>query len=79
MRASVVVRVAGLFVASALPVRAEIEVRAAGRVDLAAAKAPLSEVLERLGEKTGMRVAFEGAPRASSSRCRSLAGPRWRR
>jgi hypothetical protein len=63
MRVSVVVRVAGLFVASALPVRAEIEVRvAAGRVDLAAAKAPLAEVLERLGEQTGMRVAFEGAP-----------------
>jgi hypothetical protein len=65
MRVSVVVRVAGLFVASALPLRAEIDVRvAAGRVDLVATKAPLSEVLKRLGEQTGMKVAFEGVPPA---------------
>ena len=33
----------------------------AGRVDLAATAAPLSEVLDRLGRQTGMKVLYEGA------------------
>jgi len=47
------------------PAAAEVSVRfGAGLVDLAATAAPLSEVLDRLGRQTGMRVLYEGsAPR----------------
>lgn len=41
---------------------AEVKVHLdAGRVDLAATAAPLSEVLDRLGRQTGMKVLYEGA------------------
>ena len=44
---------------------AEVTVRVSGgHVDLAAKAAPLSEVLDRLGRQTGMKVVYEGpAPR----------------
>jgi hypothetical protein len=46
----------------ASPVAAEVSVRfSAGQVDLAATAAPLSEVLDRLGRQTGMKVLYEGA------------------
>src|SRR5262245_6262138 len=52
-----------LLVASALSARAGVEVRAtAGRVDVVALHAPLSVVLERLSEQTGMKVVYEGPP-----------------
>ncbi len=42
---------------------AEIQVRVAnGRVDLQASGAPLSEVLDRLAQQTGMKVTYDGAP-----------------
>ena len=49
-----------------LPVRhaaAETEVHRAGdRVDVRATAAPVSEVLDRLGRETGMKVTYDGPP-----------------
>jgi len=47
------------------PATAEVSVRVTGgTVDLTATAAPLSEVLDRLGRQTGMKVVYEGpAPR----------------
>ena len=62
MRVSGAVWALGLLVVSALPVRAEVSVRVtAGKVDITASAAPLSEVLRRLAEQTGMKVLYEGA------------------
>jgi hypothetical protein len=45
------------------PTAAEVQVRAAnGLVDVRAQGAPLSEVLERLADQTGMKVRYDGAP-----------------
>jgi len=55
---------AGL-VAALFPLVAHAEVdvtHANGRVDLKATAAPVSEVLDRLGRQTGMKVTYEGAP-----------------
>jgi hypothetical protein len=42
---------------------AEVQVRVAnGRVDLEATRAPLSDVLDRLAKRTGMKVTYDGAP-----------------
>lgn len=54
---------AASLLAGALPARAAVEVKtdAAGRVSVRA-DAPASEVLDRLGAQTGMKVVYEGAP-----------------
>ncbi len=61
----VLVSALALLVASAGPGRAEVTVRLnAGRVDITANAAPLSEVLDRLARQTGMKVVYDGpAPR----------------
>ncbi len=47
----------------ATPLRAEVETWAEdGRVRINARAAPLSEVLDDLARRTGMKVAYEGAP-----------------
>ncbi|HEY5906643.1 MAG TPA: hypothetical protein VIZ31_01290, partial [Vicinamibacteria bacterium] len=62
MRVSVPACALGLLVVAARPVSAEVNVRVtAGRVDITASAAPLSEVLRRLAERTGMKVVYEGA------------------
>jgi hypothetical protein len=54
---------AGLVALLPLVARAEVDVtQANGRVDLKATAAPVSEVLDRLGKQTGMKVTYEGSP-----------------
>jgi hypothetical protein len=57
-----VVRVLPLLVVLAIPVQADVTVRmtAAGRVDIAARSAPLSEILGHLARQSGMRVLYDG-------------------
>lgn len=54
---------AGLVALLPLIARAEVEVtQAGGHLDLKATAAPVSEVLDRLGKQTGMKVTYDGAP-----------------
>lgn len=54
---------AAALTASALTASAEVRVRLVGdRVDLEATNAPLSEILNVLAEKTGMKVVYDGPP-----------------
>ncbi len=58
---------AGLVALLPLIARAEVEVtQANGHVDLKATAAPVSEVLDRLGKQTGMKVTYDGAPGAAA-------------
>ena len=51
------------FLAAAASASAEVQIRVTnGRVDLQAAQAPLSEVLDRLAKQTGMKVTYDGPP-----------------
>lgn len=69
-----------LVVALALATRAsaaEADVRVAGgRVEIKAVAAPVSQILDRLSQQTGMRVIYDGAPpRAVVSITRSYPTP----
>jgi hypothetical protein len=57
--------VSAVLILSALPgaARAAVDVHLkAGRVDVKATAAPVSEILERLSRQTGMKVVYEGLP-----------------
>jgi hypothetical protein len=55
--------VTGVLLGSVAAARADVDVRLVeGKVDLHARSAPLSEILDRLGRLTGMKVVYEGPP-----------------
>src|SRR5262245_46416006 len=53
----------GVLLAGVAAARADVDVRMAeGKVEIRARSAPLSDILDRLGRVTGMKVVYEGPP-----------------